>query len=63
MAAEKKTVSCPQCGTKQTDRGSTAIYFCDKCRVQFDNDPDEGGTYSDRNPAARLEREERRGRR
>jgi len=36
------------------------MYYCYRCKMQFDNDPDEGGDYSDWNPAARLEREERR---
>lgn len=52
-------VKCPRCGRAQKDRGPSAIYFCDNCRGQFDNEPLEGGDYSDRNPAARLEREER----
>jgi hypothetical protein len=36
-----------------------SIYWCPKCRCQFDSEPDEGGDYSDHNAAARLEREER----
>ncbi len=50
-------VACPKCGTKQQDRGKDVFYFCDKCRMQFDLESD-GGDYSDRNPAARLERAE-----
>jgi ribosomal protein L37AE/L43A len=53
-----KSVVCPRCGKKQPDRGPTAIYWCGDCRCQFDNDPDEGGTHSDRDPSARLRREE-----
>jgi ribosomal protein L37AE/L43A len=57
---------CPRCGTpnhvvvgsgKYPDR----IHYCEKCRGMFDDsDPNEGGDYSDRNPAARMERDERR---
>ena len=35
-------------------------WHCTRCHVSVDLDPDEGGDWSDRNPAARLEREERR---
>lgn len=54
---------CPKCGRKSTVVEQGVIgdsYFCRECNMGFDDDPDEGGTYSDRNPAARLEREERR---
>lgn len=54
------TVKCPKCGRVQVNRGINAIYWCDHCQAPFDNDPDEGGDWSDRNPAARLEREEKR---
>ena len=54
------TVQCPICKRKQTAGSADAIYYCTTCRVQFDHEPDEGGDYSSRNPAARLEREERR---
>lgn len=49
MAPIKNTpqVKCPACGRKQPGRG------------QFDNEPEDGGDYSDQNPAARLERAER----
>lgn len=51
---------CPHCcGTKQVVPCGS-LYHCRKCNAFFDDDPDEGGTHSDRNPAARLEREERR---
>jgi hypothetical protein len=32
----------------------------DVLAIEFDDSPDEGGDFSDRNPAVRLEREERR---
>lgn len=59
MTANSNFVRCPKCGRKQPVRSSDALYRCPVCQVTFDNDPDEGGTYSDRDPAARLEREER----
>ena len=52
-------VQCPKCGKKQPRRSADAIYWCSTCRMQFDNDPDEGGDFSDRDPSARLERQER----
>ena len=48
---------CPFCGSRKIVGGS--IMFCTKCKAQFDDMPDEGGTHSNFNPAARLEREER----
>lgn len=57
--AKPPQVACPKCQRKQAKRSADAIYYCENCRAQFDDSPDEGGTYSDRNPAARLEREER----
>jgi hypothetical protein len=52
---------CPTCRTNQRVQPHGRTYFyCKLCRGFFDDDPDEGGTYSDRNPAVRLEREERR---
>lgn len=56
--AIKPKVACPGCGRKQDYRGANAIYFCQKCNAQFDDDPDEGGTYTDR-PEGRLDRIER----
>lgn len=56
---------CPRCGRiKAVVRLGDYCLRCEPhyggCGAMFDNDPDEGGTYSDRNPAARIEREERR---
>ena len=56
-ASKVPTIGCPKCDQRQPFRGNDAIYFCDHCRMQFDLD-DDGGTYSDRDPAARLMREE-----
>lgn len=53
-------VACPRCKRTQPVRTADSIYWCEHCRCQFDNDPDEGGSHSDFNPAARMEREERR---
>lgn len=52
------SVGCPKCDGRQPFRGTDAIYFCDRCRMQFDL-TDDGGDYSDRDPSARLERAER----
>jgi ribosomal protein L37AE/L43A len=53
-------VRCPKCGRPQTAGKGQDLFYCHECRMQFDNQPDEGGDYSDRSPSARLEREERR---
>lgn len=53
---------CPRCNTakKSTVAGLTGDTFhCGRCGGLYDNEPDEGGSHSDRNPAARLERQER----
>jgi hypothetical protein len=40
------------------------MYYCHSCQQQFDDCPDEGGDFDDRDPARRLvRREERRTRR
>jgi transposase-like protein len=56
--------NCPVCGTHRhvivgSGKPGERYYLCQKCGGMF-TDPDEGGDYSDRNPAARLEREGRR---
>lgn len=51
-------VQCPKC-RRMCDRG-LSLHYCAWCQMQFDDDPDEAGDYDNRNPAARLEREERR---
>lgn len=52
---------CPVCKTAaRVAIHGPHLYHCAKCDGYFDDNPDEGGTHSDRNPAARLEREERR---
>lgn len=54
----KRKVACPSCGRKYDYRGEHALYWCDKCHAQFDDDPDEGGDFGTR-PDSRLERLER----
>jgi len=53
-------VRCPKCNRQYPQQRPDTIYWCNHCRCQFDDDPDEGGDYSDRNPSARIERQERR---
>ena len=50
---------CPWCGRQKGIKRVSDVFHCSNCHRFFDNDPDEGGTHSDRNPAARIEREER----
>lgn len=53
---------CPVCrSSKQVQPVGVSgdMFRCGKCGGLFDNDSDEGGDYSDRNPSARLERQER----
>ena len=49
---------CPRCGRIKAVRPEGDNYRCTVCRALFD--PSDDGDYSDRNPAARMEREERR---
>ena len=51
---------CPRCGRlTSTQHNATArAWWCHECKMPFEVEDD--GDYSDRNPAARLEREERR---
>jgi len=51
---------CPRCRTNKQIVPQGDLYVCRRCGALLDDDPDEGGDYSDRSPAARLEREERR---
>lgn len=53
---------CPKCNSARAVV-QLAEFFCNNCKFIFDNDPDEGGDYSDRDPSARLERQERNRRR
>lgn len=49
---------CPVCGTNAGTVAQGEMFFCRRCNGLFDGDPNEGGDYSDRNPGARLERDE-----
>jgi ribosomal protein L37AE/L43A len=52
-------LACPRCGQrKRITALGDGTYLCASCGAWFDDDPDEGGEYSNRNPAARLERQE-----
>lgn len=50
---------CPRCHRPtQTTSNGPHRWYCHACRMEFEDVDD--GDYSDRNPAARIEREERR---
>lgn len=52
---------CPKCRLgDEVSRRHGGDYYCHRCRMEFDSDPDEGGDYDDRDPSRRLEREEAR---
>lgn len=53
-------VHCPRCGEQQRITGCVGQFFCQACQMCFDDNPTEGGDYSDHNPGIRIEREERR---
>lgn len=49
---------CPLCRTESNVRKlSGGLFFCTRCRNQFDSTPDEGGDYFG-DPARRMERQE-----
>lgn len=48
---------CPLCKTKGVQL-SEHMWRCNGCDVYFDEDPDEGSDYSDRDPSWRLQRQE-----
>lgn len=57
-------VSCPGCGRKQPHSGRRGtLYYCEVCRCQFDDDPDEGSPTTYNDPVKSLEAKERRGQR
>lgn len=47
---------CPRCN-RQT-KPQSGLHWCTWCRALFDDDPDEGGDYHDRDPSRRLVRQE-----
>jgi hypothetical protein len=54
-----KLPRCPRerCGGKSREAGN--LFMCVKCGALHDGHPDEGGDFSDRDPSARLQRQER----
>lgn len=59
---KSKLPPCPRCNSAKqvVSLAGGEAYRCAKCGGIFDDDPDEGGDYSDRDPGARLDRAERR---
>lgn len=58
---EPKKIQCPRCRrVKDVSVYSDGGRYCHACQMEFDGDPDDGGDFDDRNPAARLERQEQR---
>jgi len=51
---------CPWCHSRKKVYMVPAGYQCLRCDRIFDDQPDEGGDWSDRNPALRLMRAEER---
>lgn len=50
---------CPKCRTRKPAHRVGQLLKCTGCLCWHDDAPDEGGDYDDRNPSARLERQER----
>lgn len=50
MKRTNNTVRCPRCNRRQPMQGPNTIYFCEHCRAMFDDDPDEGGSFTSQNP-------------
>jgi len=49
---------CPSCGdNRSVHKDGDRNFFCTLCKVEFDDNPDEGGDYSI-NPTKRIERQE-----
>lgn len=57
MNVPAQFVRCPKCNRKQPRHTSDSIYFCEVCKCQFDDSPDEGGDFFS-DPSKRLERQE-----
>jgi ribosomal protein L37AE/L43A len=49
---------CPFCNHRRITPLGDCLFRCADCDKLFDNDPDEGGTYSDRHADARIIRQE-----
>lgn len=50
-------MKCPRCRRHGVKQGE--LFWCVRCQALYDEDPSEGGDYSD-NPSRRLERQEER---
>jgi ribosomal protein L37AE/L43A len=57
MKPSTPQVACPKCGRKQPKQGPNVLYWCDHCRMQHDDEPDEGGGFID-DPVRNAERKE-----
>ncbi len=53
-------VHCPRCGEEYRVTATIGYFYCQTCQMVFDDNPHEGGDYSDQNPGIRIERDERR---
>ncbi len=51
-------MKCIFCGRGHCLESGDRNWYCRSCKTEFD--PEDDGDYSDRSPAARIEREERR---
>jgi hypothetical protein len=59
-AGKSNLPPCPMCKTnRHANARAGGDFYCSNCRGLYDGRDDDGGDYSDRNPAARLERAER----
>lgn len=58
MIPNNQQPKCPRCGSRKSTQ-INGTYQCNGCKALFDDDPDEGGTHSDWNAGARIDREER----
>lgn len=53
-------IKCPKCGRPQKPGDGQRIFWCDWCKMQFDDEPEEGGSYfSDPTRRAELADERR----
>jgi len=61
MSKNETGMACIKCGRiKQVIERGEHEFFCQHCKITFDDNPDEGGDYCTGRPSGRLEREERR---
>ncbi len=60
MSEMPKCIQCKSNSHVYHDRDRN--YFCTSCKIEFDDDPDEGGDWS-QDPTRRIQREEDRAQR